>query len=50
MVVGDGRMTTVTIAGDKLSNSEALVQVAGELPMPAAVRDTHKPLAKKVSG
>ena len=46
--MGDGRMAAVTVAGDKLKSSEALVKIASDLPMPAAVRDTHKALAKKL--
>ena len=50
MVVGDGRMQPITIAGDRLSDSESLVRKARELPLPAPVRETHKALTKKVFG
>ena len=48
MVLGDGQMIPVTVAGDKLKSTDALVKIAHDLPMPAAVRDTHRGLAKKL--
>jgi len=47
-VIGDGRGEVVTVAGDKLWNSDAMVKVGGEVALPAAVRETHSALSKKV--
>ena len=38
----------MTLAGDKLSDSKAIVDTGKEAPLPAAVRDTHKALSKKI--
>jgi len=47
-VIGDGRGEVVTVAGDKLWNSDAMVKVGGEVSLPAAVRETRSALSKKV--
>ena len=47
-VIGDGRSQTLTMAGDKLSNTDALVKVGEEVPMPAPIKDTIKALSEKV--
>ena len=47
-IIGDGRCQTLTMAGDKLSNTDALVKVGEEVPMPAAIKDTRKVLSEKV--
>ena len=47
-MVGDGRGEVVTVAGDKLWNSDAVVKVGGEVTLPAAVRETRSALSKKV--
>ena len=47
-MIGDGRGPVVTLAGDKLWNSEAIVKVGGEVALPAAVSITNKDLSKKV--
>lgn len=48
MFVGDGLAQSVTIAGDKLLNSELLAKIAKEQSLPAAIRKTHKALSKKI--
>ena len=47
-VIGDGRSQTLTMAGDKLWNIDALVKVGEEAPMPAPIKDTRKALSEKV--
>ena len=47
-VMGDGRMVPVTIAGDKLSNSKAVIDIGKEIPLPSTVRETQKALSKKI--
>lgn len=47
-VVGDGSGQTLTVAGDKLWNADAIVKVGGEVPLPTAIKDTHKKLSTKV--
>ncbi len=47
-VVGDGRSTPVTMAGDKLWSVDALVKVGGDVPLPGLIKDTHKKLSKNV--
>ena len=47
-VIGDGRGQTVTMAGDKLYSTDALVKVGEEVPMPAPIKDTRKALSEKV--
>ena len=41
-------MVPVTMAGDKLSNSQTIVDTGREIPLPAAIRETQKALSKKV--
>jgi hypothetical protein len=47
-IIGDGRMNPVTIAGDKLSNTQAIIDVGREVVLPASIRETQKALSKKV--
>ena len=47
-VVGDGRSTPVTMAGDKLWSVDALVKLGKDVPMPGLIKDTHKKLSKTV--
>ena len=47
-IFGDGRSQVLTMAGDKLWNTDALVKVGEEVPMPAPIKDTHKALSEKV--
>lgn len=47
-IIGDGRSQTLTMAGDKLGDTDALVKVGDEVPMPAPIKDTHKALSEKV--
>ena len=47
-IIGDGRGPTLTMAGDKLWSTDALVKVGEEVPMPAPIKDTRKALSEKV--
>ena len=47
-VIGDGRGEVVTVAGDKLWSSDALVKIGEEVTLPAAVRETRSTLSKRV--
>uniref|UniRef100_A0A1X7VU90 Uncharacterized protein n=1 Tax=Amphimedon queenslandica TaxID=400682 RepID=A0A1X7VU90_AMPQE len=47
-IMGDGRMVPVTIAGDKLSNSKAVIDSGKEIPLPSTIRETQKALSKKI--
>lgn len=47
-IIGDGRGQTLTMAGDKLWNIDALVKAGEEVPMPAPIKDTRKALSEKV--
>ena len=38
----------MTIAGDKLNDTKALVDIGKEIPLPSTVRETQKALSKKV--
>lgn len=48
-VLGDGRAEDVIVAGDKLSNVDALLKIGGELPLPSSVSHSKDALAQKVS-
>ena len=47
-MIGDGRGEVVTVAGDKLWSSDALVKIGEEVTLPAAVRETRGALSKRV--
>ncbi len=47
-MIGDGRGTPVTVAGDKLWNIDTIVKLGGEVPLPGLIKDTHKKLSKNV--
>lgn len=47
-IIGDGRMTPVTVAGDKLSDSKAIIDVGRAISLPATIRETQRALSKKV--
>ena len=47
-VLGDGRGEVVTVAGDKLFDSENLVKSGSDAPLPLPVKDTHSSLSSKV--
>lgn len=47
-VIGDGRGEVVTVAGDKLWSSDALVKIGEEVTLPAAVKETRSALSKRV--
>lgn len=47
-MIGDGRGEVVTVAGDKLWSSDALVKIGEEVTLPAAVRETRSALSKRV--
>lgn len=49
-VIGDGKETPVTVAGNKLSNKEELIQIGKDLKMPVSVKDTRKLLGDQVFG
>lgn len=46
--VGDGRGEVVTLAGDKLWSSDAIIKAGTECPLPACIKDTKKALSGKV--
>ena len=48
-VMGDGRAEDVVVAGDKLSNVDALLKIGSELPLPSSVSHSRDALAHKVS-
>ena len=41
-------MVPVTIAGDKLSDTKAVIDIGKGIGLPASIRETQKPLSKKV--
>ena len=47
-MLGDGKCEVVTVAGDKLWSSDAVVKAGAEAPLPAAVKDTRAALSTKV--
>ena len=47
--MGDGRTEGVVVAGDKLSNVDALLEIGGELPVPSSVSRSRDALAKRVN-
>ena len=47
-VVGDGRAPEVVVAGDRLTDYDALLTIGKELPLPAPVRQTRKKLSKRI--
>ena len=47
-MLGDGRGEVVTVAGDKLFDSDNLVKSGTEAPLPLPVKDTHSSLSSKV--
>jgi hypothetical protein len=47
-VLGDGRGEVVTVAGDKLFDSENLVKSGSDAPLPLPVKDTLSSLSSKV--
>lgn len=49
-MIGDGRGEVVTVAGDKLYDSDNLVKSGSEAPLPLPVKDTQTSLSAKVFG
>ena len=49
VVIGDGKMEDVVVAGDKLSNVDALLKIGDELPLPSSVGRSKDALAQRVS-
>lgn len=47
-MIGTGKNETYTVAGDKLSSSEAVIKTGDEIPLPGPVKDTHKMLSQKI--
>ena len=47
--MGDGRADDIVVAGDKLSNVDALLKIGSELPLPSSVSRSRDALAHKVS-
>ena len=47
-VIGDGRSEVVTVAGDKLWSSDALVKIGEEVTLPADIKQTRSALSKRV--
>ncbi len=48
-MVGDGLADDVVVAGDKLSNVDALLKIGSELPFPSSISHSRDALARKVS-
>lgn len=46
--MGDGRAEDVVVAGDKLSNVDALLKIGSELPLPSSISHSRDALAHKV--
>ena len=47
-MIGDGRSEEEVVAGDKLSNMDRLMAIAGSLSLPTNVRRSNRGLSKKV--
>ena len=47
-VIGDGRGEIVTVAGDKLYDSDSLVKSGSTAPLPLPIKDTSTSLSSKV--
>lgn len=47
-VIGDGKETPVTVAGNKLTDKEELVKIGQDLKMPIAVKESRKQLGEQV--
>ena len=47
--MGDGKAEDVVVAGDKLSNVDALLKIGNELPLPLSISHSKGALARKVS-
>ena len=47
-VVGDGKAQEVVVAGDRLTDYDALLTIGKELPLPSPVRQTRKELSKRI--
>ena len=47
-VIGDGRGEIVTVAGDKLYDSDSLVKSGSTAPLPLPIKDTSTSLSRKV--
>ena len=47
-MIGDGRGEVVTVAGDKLYDSDNLVQSGSTAPLPLPIKDTSTSLSSKV--
>ena len=47
-VVGDGRAQEVIVAGDRLTDYNALVSIGEKLSLPSPIRQTRKELSKRI--
>ena len=47
-VIGDGRCGERIVAGDRLSNADALAQIGSQLPLPSGIRECRKDLSRKI--
>ena len=47
-VIGDEKCDAVTVAGDKLSNSDVLIKLGTEIPVPGAIKLAYEDLQKKL--
>lgn len=47
-VVGDGTSDPIHLSGDKLNDKAQVEEVVSQIKMPAAVKQTRKPLGDKV--
>ena len=48
-LIGDGRREDKVIAGDKLSNIDALIEIGKDLPTPSHIKCSIGVLEKKLS-
>ncbi len=48
VIFGDAKSDPITMAGDKLKDSRAVVGVGEGVALPAPIRDTHKALSNKI--
>ncbi|XP_021354035.1 circularly permutated Ras protein 1-like [Mizuhopecten yessoensis] len=48
VVLGDGKTTPVTIAGDKLTEREELVKIGSDLPCPGDIKSARSTLSTKI--
>ena len=47
-MIGDGKDSPVTVAGNKLTNKEELEEIGKQMKMPVSVKDTRQQLGEQV--